>query len=164
MENETQPQEAEILDETLAEETQADQGEEQTKAELAKYKAIAERKTRQLEEAKKGKEASPPAQNIDANEKIAELEFKLENPDLRDSLDLLKTFAKGKGITLQEASKDEQILSILSIQKEKAGVSVINSNNKITAHASETAKKRQEMMSKGTTEALADYLTETGVE
>ena len=132
------------------------------KAEVAKYKAIAERKSKQLEKVQQSLTEEKPEVKPDSpsqsDDKYAELEFKQDHPELRDSLELIKILAKGKGISLAEAVKDEDVLDVINTKREKAGVSVINSNSKVNSSSSDSAKKRDRFYKEGGVEALADYL------
>jgi predicted nuclease with TOPRIM domain len=163
MENEeVQPQDA-VSPETSPEETQVEATSDQDKvqAELAKYKAIAERKTKQLEKVQaslKEEEKKPEPIRQEADSKYELLEFKVEHPELKDHLDLVQTVAKGKGITLSEAAKDPLVAKILEANGER--VSVINSNSKVATTRSEQILDKQKVIKEGTVEALAQYLNQ----
>jgi hypothetical protein len=134
------------------------------KAENAKLNAIAERKAKQLEKVQNSlKEEEPKPQKVSNLSEIEELSFKVDHPELRPQFDLIKTLAKGKGITLSEAANDELVKQVLANQKSEAGVSVINSNNKITSSASEIAKSKETVIKSGSVDALASFLKQTGV-
>ena len=153
----------ESIDDSTSEPDNPTDGEDElakAKAEAAKFKAIAERKTKQLEKvqetlADKKPEVKP---DVPSTDKMEELEFKVEHPELRDQIDLIKTLAKGRGITMSEAAKDELVLNVLKANKEQAGVSVINSNSKIAQSGSQKQKALNRLQGEGGVEALTELL------
>jgi 5'-3' exonuclease len=165
MNEELQPQGAENLDDNPEDGGQAvvEGGDVNWEAEAKKYKAIADRKAKQLEKVQNSlKEEKPEAKrdipSASADDKIAELEFKVNHPELKDNIDLIKTLAKGRGITMAEAAKDDLVLSVINANKEKAGASVINSNQRIAPSSSEIGKKLERLRQEGGVDALAEYL------
>jgi hypothetical protein len=136
------------------------------KAENAKLNAIAERKAKQLEKVQsslKEEDEKPKPPKVSNLSEIEELSFKVDHPELKPQFDLIKTLARGKGISLAEAANDELVKQVLANQKSEAGVSVINSNNKITSSASELTKSKEAVIKSGSVDALASYLKQTGV-
>jgi len=162
MENEEQPQGAENLDDTQDDGQAVVEGADvQPNAEAAKWRAIAERKTKQLEKVQASLKEEKPEEKPtvpSTTEKLEERLFKVEHPELKDNLDLIKTLAKGKGISLDEAAKDEAIIRLVNSQKEDAGVSVINSNRKVAPSSSDQAKKFERFQKEGGVDALAELL------
>lgn len=176
MDEELQSQDTENLDNTGVSGEQAtdDPAEllKQKEAEIAKYKAIAERKEKQLEKALstlKGDEDKPKPRKTESNlteieEKLKDLEFREAHPDLKPHFDLIKTMAKAKGIDLDQAISDETVKKVLEAEAREKGVSIINSNNKIATPRSEQIKDKQKVIdvarsNPGSSEdALASYL------
>lgn len=68
---------------------------------------------------------------------LAELTFTAEYPEAKANLDLIKAYAKDKGLTLTEAYADPAIQRIVDLdkaaKKEKDGTSVIETNKRTVA-------------------------------
>jgi hypothetical protein len=75
---------------------------------------------------------------------LAERTFIDEHPEVKDNLDLIKSVATSKGITLEEAVEDPAIKRVLDLQSKAARPSVVESTNKLSRNDStrrETIKK-----------------------
>lgn len=122
MTDELQQQEAETLD-TATEEVQATEDGEQVdyKAEAAKYKAIAERKSKQLEKVtsslkEDGKELKKP----NTQEGLTRDEVKLYAMGHNDEeVELAVKLAKLNGVTVSDAIKDDYFLAKIQERKQK---------------------------------------------
>lgn len=94
--------------------------------------------------------------------KTEELEFLVNHPEYKKKLDFIKTVAKGKGCSLEEAISDPNVMNVLNSEREQEGLSVINSNQKITAANSDVLKARQKAIKSGADEDIVNYLIQSG--
>ena len=132
---------------------------------LAKAKEITGRDFKDEEDFKKhyknlssfvGKKTAPtPKVNTD---RVAELEFKVDHPELKENFDVIKMVSRERGKSYEEVLSDPMVKELLEIRQNKKGESVIHSNNKISSSNSSTAKLKANV---NTEEGLAAYLQAT---
>ena len=92
------------------------------------------------------------------SDRVAELEFKVDNPEYKEHFDVIKMVAAQKGISYNDAVSDPMVKEIVEVRKSKKGESVIHSNNKISSSNSSIAKLKAGVT---TEEGLAAYLRAT---
>lgn len=107
------------------------------------------------------KTMSEPNQAV--NEKVTKLEFLVEHPEAKEHMKLVETFAKGLGVSYEEAYNSPDVKKVINAGRETKGASVINSNSKVASSASDLGKLRDAVIkSGGRTDILAKYLIESG--
>lgn len=104
-----------------------------------------------------GKKVEPKAKPI-ANDRVAELEFKVDHPEYKDHFDVIKMVAKERGVDYNDAISDPLVKELIDVRQSKKGESVIHSNNKISSNSSSLAKLKQNVRSE---EGLVEYLKAT---
>jgi len=108
---------------------------------------------------KEAQKETPKETKVDSKEapsdRVSELEFKVDHPELKEHLDVIKMVAKEKGISYNDAVSDAMVKEIVEVRQSKKGESVIHSNNKISSSSPDIAKLKQNV---NTTEGLAAYL------
>lgn len=92
------------------------------------------------------------------NDRVAELEFKVDNPEYKDHFDVIKMVAREKGVSYNDAVSDPMVKEILEVRQSKKGESVIHSNNKISSNSSSIAKLKANVSSE---DGLTEYLKAT---
>ena len=97
----------------------------------------------------------PKETKVAPSDRVSELEFKVDHPELKEHLDVIKMVAKEKGISYNDAVSDATVKEIVELRQSKKGESVIHSNNKISSSSPDIAKLKQNV---NTTEGLAAYL------
>ena len=132
---------------------------------LAKAKEITGRDFKDEEDFKKhyknlssfvGKKTAPaPKVNTD---RVAELEFKVDHPELKENFDVIKMVSRERGKSYEEVLSDPMVKELLEIRQNKKGESVIHSNNKISSNSSSIAKLKANV---NTEDGLAQYLKAT---
>lgn len=176
MENEqTFEDEEEILDadsEQFSEESSEDEFDsfsedvnDQSSDFLAKAKEITGREFKDEEDFKKhyknlssfvGKKTAPtPKVN---NDRVAELEFKVDHPEYKEHFDVIKMVARERGKSYNDVVDDPMVKEIVEVRQSRKGESVIHSNNKISSNSSSIAKLRANV---NTEDGLAEYLKAT---
>ena len=102
---------------------------------------------------------TPKETKVDSKEapsdRVSELEFKVDHPELKEHFDVIKMVSKEKGISYNDAVSDATVKEIVELRQSKKGESVIHSNNKISSSSPDIAKLKQNV---NTTEGLAAYL------
>jgi len=88
-----------------------------------------------------------------SDDRVAELEFKIDNPELKEHFDVIKMVAREKGKTYGEILDDPLVKELLEVRMSKKGESIIHKNNKISS--SDNAKKAKNV---NTEDGLANYL------
>jgi hypothetical protein len=124
MTEEKQPQDAENLDDTTEETQATEEGEKDWEAEAKKYKAIADRKAKQLEtvktslEEKKEEPKKPNTESITKDE--VKLVAKLYAKGYEDNeIEMAQKIATLNGISVDEALKDDYLQSVVNNRKRK---------------------------------------------
>ena len=135
---------------------------------LAKAKEITGREFKDEEDFEKhyknlssfvGKKVAPKeAPRGVATDRVAELEFKVDNPEYKEHFDVIKMVAAQKGISYNDAVSEPMVKEIVDIRKSKKGESVIHSNNKISSNSSSIAKLKANV---GSEDGLIEYLKAT---
>jgi len=97
----------------------------------------------------------PKETKVAPSDRVSELEFKVDHPELKEHFDVIKMVAKEKGISYNDAVSDAMVKEIVEVRQSKKGESVIHSNNKISSSSPDIAKLKQNV---NTTEGLAAYL------
>jgi len=97
----------------------------------------------------------PKETKVAPSDRVSELEFKVDHPELKEHFDVIKMVAKEKGISYSDAVSDAMVKEIVEVRQSKKGESVIHSNNKISSSSPDIAKLKQNV---NTTEGLAAYL------
>ena len=102
---------------------------------------------------------TPKETKVDSKEapsdRVSELEFKVDHPELKEHFDVIKMVSKEKGISYNDAVSDAMVKEMVEVRQSKKGESVIHSNNKISSSSPDIAKLKQNV---NTTEGLAAYL------
>ena len=174
MEEQTFEDEDEILDadsEQFSEESNEDEFDSssedvETNSDfLAKAKEITGRDFKDEEDFKKhyknlssfvGKKTAPtPKVN---NDRVAELEFKVDHPELKDNFDVIKMVARERGKSYNDVVDDPLVKELVEVRQNRKGESIIHSNNKISSSNSNSAKLKANVH---TEEGLAAYLQAT---
>ena len=148
--------------------TSSEDGESNSDDFLSKAKEITGREFKDEEDFKKhyknlssfvGKKVAqkevPKETKVDSSDRVSELEFKVDHPELKEHFDVIKMVAKEKGISYNDAVSDATVKEIVELRQSKKGESVIHSNNKISSSSPDIAKLKQNV---NTTEGLAAYL------
>jgi len=148
--------------------TSSEDGESNSDDFLSKAKEITGREFKDEEDFKKhyknlssfvGKKVAqkevPKETKVDSSDRVSELEFKVDHPELKEHFDVIKMVAKEKGISYNDAVSDAMVKEIVEVRQSKKGESVIHSNNKISSSSPDIAKLKQNV---NTTEGLAAYL------
>lgn len=159
----------ELESETNDTDTSGDDGDNQnsTPDVIAKLKEITGREFKDEEDFKKhyknlssyvGKKVAPKVEPKAPTDRVAELEFKVEHPELKGNFDIIKMVATSKGVSYEDAINDNIVKEVLEERKGKKGESVIHSNNKISSNNSSIAKLKQNV---NTEEGLTAYLNAT---
>lgn len=78
-------------------------------------------------------------------QKIAERDFIDEHPEVKDNLDLVRSVATSKGISLEEATQDPAIKRVLELQSKASQPSVVESTNKLARNDAGRADKIKKM-------------------
>jgi hypothetical protein len=108
---------------------------------------------------KEAQKETPKETKVDSKEapsdRVSELEFKVDHPELKEHFDVIKMVSKEKGISYNDAVSDATVKEIVELRQSKKGESVIHSNNKISSSSPDIAKLKQNV---NTTEGLAAYL------
>lgn len=73
--------------------------------------------------------------------KLAERDFIDEHPEVKDNLDLVRSVASSKGISLEEATQDPAIKRVLELQAKASQPSVVESTNKLARNDAGRADK-----------------------
>ena len=148
--------------------TSSEDGESNSDDFLSKAKEITGREFKDEEDFKKhyknlssfvGKKVAqkevPKETKVAPSDRVSELEFKVDHPELKEHFDVIKMVAKEKGISYNDAVSDAMVKEIVEVRQSKKGESVIHSNNKISSSSPDIAKLKQNV---NTTEGLAAYL------
>lgn len=132
---------------------------------LAKAKEITGREFKDEEDFKKhyknlssfvGKKVAPKeAPKAVATDRVAELEFKVDHPELKEHFDVIKMVARERGKSYSEVVEDPMVKELLDYRQSKKGESVIHSNNKISSSNPTITKLKQNVSSE---EGLTAYL------
>lgn len=173
MENQTFNDEEEIFDADSEQESYEDEfnssdedGEANNSDFLAKAKEITGREFKDEEDFKKhyknlasyvGKKTEKPVVKAKAedNDRVAELEFKVDYPEYKEHFDVIKMVARERGKSYSEVVDDPLVKELLEVRQSKKGESVIHSNNKILSSNSSLAKLKANV---NTEDGLAQYL------
>ena len=132
---------------------------------IAKLKEITGRDFKDEEDFKKhyknlssfvGKKVEP--KRLPANDRVEELEFKVDHPEYKDNFDVIKMVSKHKGVSYNDAISDPMVKEILEVRQSKKGESVIHSNNKISSSSASINKLKANV---NTEEGLTEYLKAT---
>jgi len=102
-----------------------------------------------------GKPKEAKATKVAPTDRVAELEFKVDHPELKEHFDVIKMVSKDKGISYNDAVSDTMVKEIVDVRQSNKGESVIHNNNKISSNSPAIAKLKQNV---NTTEGLAAYL------
>lgn len=146
--------------------TSDEDGEAKNSDFLAKAKEITGREFKDEEDFKKhyknlssfvGKkvEAKPVVKAKAEDDRVAELEFKVDHPELKENFDVIKMVARERGKSYSEVVSDPLVKELLDYRQSKKGESVIHSNNKISSSNPTLTKLKQNVSSE---EGLAAYL------
>ena len=92
------------------------------------------------------------------NDRVAELEFKVDHPELKEHFDVIKMVARERGKSYSEVVDDPLVKELLEVRQSKKGESVIHSNNKISSSNSSLSKLKSNV---NTEDGLAAYLMAT---
>jgi len=134
---------------------------------IAKLKEITGRDFKDEEDFKKhyknlssfvGKKVAPKVEQKGSNDRVAELEFKVDHPEYKDNFDVVKMVAKERGVSYNEAINDPLVKEIVGARQSKKGESIIHSNNKISSSNSSITKLKANV---STEEGLTAYLQAT---
>lgn len=177
MENDQTFEEEGVLDETdtndelegYADDTDTldEDGNDQNSDFLSKAKEITGREFKDEEDFKKhyknlssyvGKKVAPKEAPKVANDRVAELEFKVDHPELKDHFDVIKMVARERGKSYSEVVEDPMVKELLDYRQSKKGESVIHSNKKISSNSSSIAKLKANV---GSEDGLVEYLKAT---
>ncbi len=156
----------ELEGETNETDTSDEDGENQDSDFLSKAKEITGREFKDEEDFKKhyknlssfvGKkvEAKTVKPAKAENDRVAELEFKVDHPELKEHFDVIKMVARERGKSYSEVVSDPLVKELLDVRQSKKGESVIHSNNKISSSNPNLTKLKQNANTK---EGLAAYL------
>ena len=89
------------------------------------------------------------------NDRVAELEFKVDHPELKENFDVIKMVARERGKSYNDVIEDPLVKEFRELRQSKKGESVIHSNNKISSSNPNLTKLKQNA---NTEEGLAAYL------
>jgi hypothetical protein len=89
------------------------------------------------------------------NDRVAELEFKVDHPELKEHFDVIKMVARERGKSYNDVVDDPLVKELLEVRQSKKGESVIHSNNKISSDNSALTKLKKNV---NTEDGLAAYL------
>ena len=159
----------ELEGETNETDTSDEDGENQDSDFLSKAKEITGREFKDEEDFKKHYKnlSSFVGKKVEAktvkpvkaeNDRVAELEFKVDHPELKEHFDVIKMVARERGKSYSEVVSDPLVKELLEVRQSKKGESVIHSNNKISSSNSSIAKLKAGVT---TEEGLAAYLRAT---
>ena len=147
--------------------TSDEDGENQNSDFLSKAKEITGREFKDEEDFKKhyknlssfvGKKVAPKETKVvktDSDTRVAELEFKVDHPELKEHFDVIKMVARERGKSYSEVVSDPMVKELLDVRQSKKGESVIHSNNKISSSNPTLTKLKQNVSSE---EGLKAYL------
>jgi hypothetical protein len=148
--------------------TSAEDVNDQTSDFLQKAKEITGRDFKDEEDFKKhyknlssfvGKKTAPVEKvTKTSNDRVAELEFKVDHPEYKEHFDVIKMVARERGTSYNDVVNDPLVKELVEVRQSKKGESVIHSNNKISSSNSSTAKLKANVH---TEEGLAAYLQAT---
>lgn len=158
----------ELEGETNETDTSDEDGENQNSDFLSKAKEITGREFKDEEDFKKHYKnlSSFVGKKVEAktvkpvkaeNDRVAELEFKVDHPELKEHFDVIKMVARERGKSYSEVVSDPLVKELLDVRQSKKGESVIHSNNKISSSNSNSKLKANVH----TEEGLAAYLQAT---
>lgn len=156
----------ELEGETNETDTSDEDGENQNSDFLSKAKEITGREFKDEEDFKKHYKnlSSFVGKKVEAkvvkpvkaeNDRVAELEFKVDHPELKEHFDVIKMVARERGKSYSEVVSDPLVKELLEVRQSKKGESVIHSNNKISSSNPNLTKLKQNA---NTEEGLAAYL------
>lgn len=92
------------------------------------------------------------------DERVNELEFKVDHPEFKNHFDIIKMVAKERGVSYSDAISDPLVKELVDGRQSKKGESIIHSNNKISSDKPALAKLRQNV---NTEDGLTEYLQAT---
>lgn len=77
--------------------------------------------------------------------KLAERDFIDSHPDIKENLDIIRSVADAKGLTLEEALEEPSIKRIIELQSKPSRPSVVETTNKLARNDAGRAEKIQKV-------------------
>lgn len=163
---EEQDFDASYEDDTDTSEEDVDPNSSDTPDVISKLKEITGREFKDEEDFKKhyknlssfvGKKVEAKAKPIN-DERVNELEFKVDYPEYKNHFDIIKMVAKERGVSYSDAISDPLVKELVEVRQSRKGESIIHSNNKISSDKPAIAKLRQNV---NTEDGLTEYLKAT---